>query len=177
MRSRGVSFAPNSGTSPLTFNRDSRIQRSTSRREPMPAADKSFCTRSPAGGSLGGAAPLPASAALRSRTALGGLALDRVALGRAALDRAALDRAALDRAAIKWNHLAHHLRPARAFAARRSPRLVLPHRRPLPRDLSPRPDLSRPPDPPPRPAPPAGRSEPPRRPRAKSIACANPRAL
>ena len=46
MRSRGVSFAPSAGTSPLICSRPSRIQRSTSRREPMPAADSSFCTRS-----------------------------------------------------------------------------------------------------------------------------------
>src|ERR1700677_1872281 len=135
MRSREVSFAPSSGTSPLTFNRDSRIQRSTSRREPTPAADKSFCTRSPAGGALGGAASLPASAALRTRTALGGLALGRVA--------------------IKWNHLVHHLRPARACAARHSPRLVLPRRPPLPPDPPLRPDPSPHPDPRPPPAPPA----------------------
>ena len=38
-------LAPSAGTSPLIRRRPSRIQRSTSRREPMPAADSSFCTR------------------------------------------------------------------------------------------------------------------------------------
>src|SRR5258708_31669030 len=54
MGSRGASLAPRAGTSPLTCSRPSRIQRSTSRREPTPAADSSFCTRSVGGWSFRG---------------------------------------------------------------------------------------------------------------------------
>ena len=72
MRSRAASLAPNAGTSPLTCSRPSRIQRSTSRREPMPAADSSFCTRSRRG-SLPASSPWarrpPCGAAPRRRGA------------------------------------------------------------------------------------------------------------